>query len=63
MRHCVRALGLLTLSVSLFAGAAHASPRALLIGVADVPGNPLPGIDLDLDNMKKVAAIMGFEAR
>lgn len=61
MRHWVRTLGLLICSVSLFAGAAHASPRALLIGVADVPGNPLPGIDLDLDNMKKVAAIMGFK--
>jgi metacaspase-1 len=43
------------------AGSLHASPRALLIGVADVPNNELPGIDLDIDNMKKVAAIMGFK--
>jgi hypothetical protein len=39
---------------------ALARPRALLIGVGDVPNNALPGIDLDIDNMKKVAAIMGF---
>jgi metacaspase-1 len=45
----------------VLAGAAQASPRALLIGVADVPNNELPGIDLDLDNMKKVAEIMGFK--
>jgi metacaspase-1 len=28
--------------------------------VGDVPNNPLPAIDLDIDNMKKVAAVMGF---
>lgn len=61
MRHFVRRLCLLTAGVLFAAGAAHGAPRALLIGVADVPGNPLPGIDLDLDNMKKVAAIMGFK--
>ncbi len=38
----------------------EARPRALLIGVADVPHNELPGIDLDIDNMKKVAEVMGF---
>lgn len=42
------------------AGEAGAASRALLIGVGDVPGAPLPAIDLDIDNMKKVAAIMGF---
>jgi len=61
MRHWVLMLCLLAAGASLFAGAAYASPRALLIGVADVPGNPLPGIDLDLDNMKKVAELMGFK--
>jgi hypothetical protein len=60
MRPCVRSLCLLAAALSL-AGLADASPRALLIGVADVPGNPLPGIDLDLDNMKKVADLMGFK--
>lgn len=43
------------------AGSLQASPRALLIGVADVPHNELPGVDLDIDNMKQVAAIMGFK--
>jgi metacaspase-1 len=38
----------------------EARPRALLIGVADVPNNELPGIDLDIDNMKTVAEVMGF---
>src|SRR5262249_30669575 len=48
-------------ALALLAGAPLAAkPRALLIGVADVPDAPLPGIDLDLDNMRKVAAIMGF---
>jgi metacaspase-1 len=37
-----------------------AAPRALLIGVGDVPNYELPAIDLDIDNMKKVAAILGF---
>jgi metacaspase-1 len=44
----------------LLAPAARASPRALLIGVGDVPNNALPAIDLDIDNMKKVARVMGF---
>jgi hypothetical protein len=48
------------LAALLLAAPASARPRALLIGVADVPNNELPGIDLDMDNMKKVAAIMGF---
>jgi hypothetical protein len=47
-------------AATLLAGAVQARPRALLIGVADVPNYELPGIDLDIDNMKKVAAIMGF---
>lgn len=47
-------------STLLPAPALHASPRALLIGVGDVPNNVLPGIDLDIDNMKKVAAVMGY---
>jgi hypothetical protein len=61
MSYWVRMLCLLAAGAALTTGAAHASPRALLIGVADVPGNPLPGIDLDLDNMKKVADLMGFK--
>src|SRR5579862_3467436 len=48
------------LAALVLAAPASARPRALLIGVADVPNNELPGIDLDMDNMKKVAAIMGF---
>jgi hypothetical protein len=60
MRHWVRFLCLLA-GLCLGAGVTHAASRALLIGVADVPGNPLPGIDLDIDNMKKVAELMGFK--
>jgi hypothetical protein len=56
--------GTLTLA-ALIAGVlltppALARSRALLIGVGDVPNNALPAIDLDIDNMKKVAAVMGF---
>jgi len=41
---------------------AAAASRALLIGVGKyaLPNNDLPGIDLDIDNMKHVAKIMGF---
>jgi hypothetical protein len=46
---------------ALAASSAHAESRALLIGVGDVRGHPLPAIDLDIDNMKKVAVIMGFK--
>ena len=56
-----RALLLLLLAGgSLLAPALQANPRALLIGVGDVPNNALPAIDLDIDNMKKVAAVMGY---
>jgi len=60
----IRALtvGLLATAALLAAPGSEAAPRALLIGVADVPHNALPGIDLDIDNMKKVAEIMGFHA-
>jgi metacaspase-1 len=44
----------------LLAGTVHANNKALLIGVGDVKNFPLPAIDLDIDNMKKVALIMGF---
>jgi len=58
----LRALPLsLLAAAALLAGAARASPRALLIGVGDVPNNPLPAIDLDIDNMKRVAQVMGFK--
>jgi len=42
--------------------AALASPKALLIGVGkyQMPGNDLPGIDLDTENMKHVASVMGI---
>jgi metacaspase-1 len=44
------------------AGPALAVSKALLIGVGtyELPNNDLPGIDLDIDNMKHVAQIMGF---
>jgi metacaspase-1 len=43
------------------AGPANASSRALLVGVGDVRNNPLPGIDVDIENMRKVAVTMHFE--
>lgn len=54
-------VALLATTALLIAAETNARPRALLIGVADVPHNALPGIDLDIDNMKKVAEIMGFQ--
>lgn len=41
---------------------AHAASKALLIGVGKytLPNNDLPGIDLDIENMKHVAKVMGF---
>jgi hypothetical protein len=62
MRTPLLAVGLLAATALLTAAVSQAHSRALLIGVADVPNNPLPGIDLDIDNMKKVAEIMGFRA-
>jgi metacaspase-1 len=60
MRSRTLALALFIAGTLLLAAVGEARPRALLIGVADVPNNELPGIDLDIDNMKKVAAVMGF---
>lgn len=60
MRTRSLAAGLLAATALLTAAVSQAGSRALLIGVADVPNNALPGIDLDIDNMKKVAEIMGF---
>jgi metacaspase-1 len=59
MRNPLRLLAVLTAG-ALLSASVQASPRALLIGVGDIPNNFLPGVDLDLDNMKKVAGIMGF---
>ncbi|MGP8033604.1 MAG: caspase family protein [Steroidobacteraceae bacterium] len=61
MRIRALAVSLLATTALLIAAESNARPKALLIGVADVPHNALPGIDLDIDNMKKVAAIMGFQ--
>ena len=61
MRIRVLAVGLAAAAL-LLSSPSPARPRALLIGVADVPNNMLPGIDLDIDNMKKVAEVMGFAA-
>jgi len=42
-----------------------AEQRALLVGVGklDIPGNELPGIDLDLDAMHEMLNLMGFADR
>jgi metacaspase-1 len=61
MRVPMRRFALLAVA-ALLASTAQASNRALLIGVGDVHNFPLPAIDLDIDNMKKVAAVMGFKA-
>ena len=60
MRSRTPLLALLVVAALTLAGAVRASPRALLIGVADVPHNELPGVDLDIDNMRKIAELMGF---
>lgn len=60
MRTPARIFGALATG-ALLAGPVLASPRALLIGVGDIPNNFLPGVDIDIDNMKKVAEIMGFK--
>jgi hypothetical protein len=39
----------------------QAGQHALLIGVGDVKGFPLPGIDVDMENMHKTAVLMGFK--
>jgi hypothetical protein len=57
--------GWIALSAALAVAALHASPaqarpRALLIGVGDVPHWNLPGIEVDIEKMKKVAEVMGF---
>lgn len=43
-------------------GEAEAASRALLIGIGkyELPNNDLPGVDLDIDNMKKVSQMIGF---
>jgi metacaspase-1 len=61
MRSRALAVGLIAITALLIATEADARPKALLIGVADVPHNALPGVDLDIDNMKKVAEILGFK--
>jgi metacaspase-1 len=61
MRTCATCLGGLALGAFLVATPLQAAPRALLIGVGDIPGAELPAIDLDIDNMKKVAGIIGFK--
>src|SRR5215475_8238900 len=53
-------LAVLALATLALAAAVQAAPRALLIGVADIPKNELPGVDLDINNMKKIAELMGF---
>jgi hypothetical protein len=60
MRISVRLLGACVTGF-LSIAVAQANQRALLIGVANIPGSELPGVDLDIDNMKKVAEIMGFK--
>lgn len=65
MKH--RALTMLTAIAALTLLAASpvlAGSKALLIGVGtyQLPNNDLPGIDLDVENMKHVAQIMGFKA-
>src|ERR1700689_633900 len=53
-------LGVVMCAALLLAAPLKAAPRALLIGVGNIPGHELPAIDLDIDNMKKVAAVLGF---
>ena len=66
----ILALLAVTAGQPLLSTAILAEPRALLIGVGEYPElsrhNPprdpsLPGIDLDLENMRQVAELMGFQ--
>jgi len=47
----------------VIAAPAAGGSKALLIGVGkyELPNNDLPGIDLDIENMKHVSKIMGFQ--
>ena len=57
------AVSLAGLSLFFLASGAGAEQRALLVGVGkyQVPGQDLPGIDLDLDRMSDTLRVMGFE--
>jgi hypothetical protein len=60
------ALGLvLVLGVLCLTPFAWAEDRALLIGVGkyQMPGNDLPGIDLDINMMEETASLMGFNVK
>lgn len=59
LRGALAAMASLALLVS---HGAAANSRALLIGVGtyELPNNDLPGIDLDIDNMRRVAQTLGF---
>lgn len=60
MRHIPK---IVTACLLAFASFTQAAPRALLIGIGDyaLPDADLPGIDLDIQNMREVATIMGFK--
>jgi hypothetical protein len=63
MKHGALTLLAATVALALLcASPALAGSKALLIGVGtyQLPNNDLPGIDLDIENMKHVAQIMGF---
>jgi len=49
--------------LAVLAVTSTAAPRALLIGIGDyrLPDADLPGIDLDIQNMQELAALMGFK--
>lgn len=63
MRNSTRLLALLLLAAAVQSAPAFAASKALLIGIGKytLPNNDLPGIDLDIDNMKKVSEIIGFK--
>jgi metacaspase-1 len=60
-RFCATAVAVTLLGLGS-AGPSVAASRVLLVGVGkyQLPNNDLPGIDLDIENMKHVAKIMGF---
>ena len=63
MRILIRLLVLLLGAALIPSSPAIAASKALLIGIGKytLPNNDLPGIDLDIDNMKKVSEIIGFK--
>jgi metacaspase-1 len=66
MRRASRYLSMLGLALLCWAprpGCAEQRALLVAVGALDIPGNDLPGIELDLDRMHEMLNLMGFEDR